>query len=148
MWSHYAANHSGIVIEFDTDEQPFSHIAHLTFPVTYSAKKPDYIHYNKCSDFQKKIFAVAATKAADWSYEKEIRIIVAAGRPLRDNLYMPVSPASITAVLCGCRMIGLAKVQVRAALKPSAFAHVRILQAVLDRSEYALTFEEVNLETG
>ena len=148
MWSHYAANHKGIVIEFDSNEQPFSQIDHLTFPVRYSATKPDYVHYNKDSDFQREMFAVAATKAANWSYEKEVRIIVAAGRPLRYNLYMPISPASITAVLCGCRMPGVVKLQVRAALKQPRLTHVRLMQAALDRSEYALTFNEENLTSG
>jgi Protein of unknown function (DUF2971) len=145
MWSHYAADHTGVVIEFDTGEQPFSQLDDLTFPVTYSEKKPDYIHYNKYPDFQKAMFTVAATKAADWGYEKEVRIIVACGTPLRDNRYMPISPASITAVLCGCRMPGVMKLQVRAALKRPQLAHVQLMQAVLDRSEYALTFNEESL---
>lgn len=142
MWSHYAANHTGIVIEFDTDEEPFSQLDDLMLPVTYSAKKPDYIHYNKYPDFQKAMFTVAATKAAAWSYEEEVRIIVAAGRPLRDSRYMPITTASISAVLCGCRMAGAVKVQVRAALKRPQFTHVRLMEAVLDRSEYSLAFNE------
>jgi hypothetical protein len=148
MWSHYAANHTGIVIEFDTDEQPFSQLDHLTFPVHYSATKPDYVHYNKYPDFQKAMFAVAATKAADWNYEKEVRILVAAGRPLRQNLYMPISPASVTAVLCGCRMPGIVKLKVRAALKQQRLTHVRLMQATLDRSEYALTFNKETVRGG
>jgi DUF2971 family protein len=148
MWSHYAANHTGIVLEFDTSEQPFCRITDLTLPVIYSKKKPDYVHYNKYREFEKALFTVATTKAADWSYEKEVRIIVAAGRPLRDSLYMPISSTSITAVLCGCRISGVVKLQVRAALKQPRLAEVRLMQAALDRSEYALTFNEEEFTSG
>jgi hypothetical protein len=144
MWSHYAANHTGAVLEFDTSEQPFCRITNLTLPVIYSEKKPDYVHYNKYREFEKSLFTVATTKAADWSYEKEVRIIVAAGKPLRDSLYIPISPASITAVVCGCRMPAVMKLQIRAALKHPHFSQVRLMQAVLHRSEYALTFNEEN----
>jgi hypothetical protein len=54
MWSHYAANHTGVVLEFDTGEQPFCRITDLTLPVIYSEKKPDYVHYNKYRDFEKR----------------------------------------------------------------------------------------------
>jgi hypothetical protein len=138
MWSHYAANHTGVVLEFDTIEQPFCRITNLTLPVVYSEKKPDYVHYSKYREFEKTLFTVATTKAADWSYEREVRIIVAAGTPLRDSLYMPISPASITAVLCGCRMPGVMKLEIRAALKQQQLSHVRLVEAVLHPSEYAL----------
>jgi hypothetical protein len=111
-------------------------------------KKAGLRPLQQISRLRKTLFTVATTKAVDWSYEKEVRIIVAAGRPLRLNLYMPISPASITAVRCGCRMPGVTKLQVRAALKHPRFAHVRLMQVVLDRSEYALTFNEENSTSG
>lgn len=139
MWSHYAANHTGIVIELDTEEEPFCRIHKwCVMPVVYSARKADYFHYNKYREFQREMFAVAATKADGWSYEREVRIVVAATHPLRDNLYMPLTAASITGVFCGCRMPGVVKLEVRTALKQPHFSHVRLAQAALHPSEYAL----------
>jgi hypothetical protein len=148
MWSHYAANHTGIVIEFDTTEKPFSEIGEeLMLPVTYSEKKANYFHFNTLAEFQKAMFSVAATKAVDWSYEKEVRIVLGAGKPLRESLYLQLAPASITQVLFGCRTTGSVKLEVSAALKRTHFEHVRLMQAALDRSEYALTFREATMKT-
>ena len=80
MWSHYAANHTGIVLEFETDEEPFCQFTDMILPIVYSAKKPDYIHFNKYPEFQKGLFSVATTKADDWSYEQEVRIVGSCGR--------------------------------------------------------------------
>jgi hypothetical protein len=52
MWSHYAANHTGIVIGFDTNQQPFSQIgADYIVPVVYSGTKADYVHSNVVEEF-------------------------------------------------------------------------------------------------
>src|SRR5438552_1796090 len=86
MWSHYAQNHSGIVIAFDTDQPPFSQIGEdYILPVKYSATKPAYVHFSSQKDFERALFAVATTKALAWSYEQEMRVILAVSpKTLRD----------------------------------------------------------------
>jgi hypothetical protein len=144
MWSHYAANHTGIVIEFDTQEEPFSQIGEwCVLPVVYSAKKPDYVHFNRYSKFQNAMFTVAATKAPDWSYEQEVRIVLAASAStLREVRFLPVTPASITGVYLGCRALPATGAAIRTALSQPHFKHVRLLRAELDHGEYALNFRE------
>jgi hypothetical protein len=147
MWSHYGDNHSGIVLEFDTNDPPFSQIGNDSIlMVKYSERKPDYIHFDHGHRFNEMMFAVAATKAIDWAYEKEVRILVAASA-LRDALYLPLTPASIKGVILGCRAHSTTESAVRETLGHRQFRHVRILQAELHPSMYALNFREITQRT-
>ena len=142
MWSHYAANHTGVVLAFDTGQIPFSQIPDdCWLTVNYSNKKLDYVYSHKDREFRKKMFAVAATKASEWSYEKEIRIVVA-DTAIRDGRFLPLTPKSIAAVYCGCRIAAANKKAVEAVLRASHFEHVELWLAILDESEYALNFEK------
>lgn len=142
MWSHYAAEHAGIVIEFDTGEKPFSQIPdRCVLPVIYSPRKPDYVQCNKSADFENAMFAVAATKASDWAYEQEVRIVVpATPQTLRQMRFFAVTPAAITGVFLGARASASTRVAVRLVLKKPQFSHVRLQQAELAASAYALSF--------
>jgi Protein of unknown function (DUF2971) len=43
MWSHYADNHTGLVLAFDTKQAPFSHVPNdCWLTVKYSNRKADY----------------------------------------------------------------------------------------------------------
>src|SRR5262249_7505881 len=140
MWSHYADNHTGLVLEFDTNEPPFSQIPKdCWLTVKYSDKKADYVYSRRDRDFLKEMFAVAAAKASDWSYEKEIRIVVA-DTAIRNGRFLPLTPKSITAVYCGCRCSTASMVAVRAVVKQQKLSHVICRQAILSRSQYALEF--------
>jgi len=144
MWSHYAANHTGVVLEFETAEPPFSAIGKYILSVDYSEKKPDYVHWNREQDFQNELFAVATTKAAAWKYEQEIRIIIVASRTtLRETRYLPVTSGSITGVYLGCRISAIDRAAIRTALNRAHFQHVCLRQAELDQAEYALTLEDI-----
>jgi hypothetical protein len=141
MWSHYADNHTGLVLEFDTNEPPFSQIPESCWlTVKYSHKKADYVYSRKDREFLKEMFAVAATKASDWSYEKEIRIVVA-DNAIRDGRFLPLTPKSIAAVYCGCRISEADKAAVQAALRSRQLTHVQLWLGMLDDSQYALRFK-------
>lgn len=143
MWSHYAANHTGLVLAFDTAESPFSQIPkHCWLTVKYSDHKPDYVYSVKDREFSRKMFTVAGTKAKEWSYEQEIRIVVAADESLRAERFLPLTPQSIAAIYCGCRTAGADKTAVQNALKRPELEHVKLWQGALDKSEYALRFRE------
>jgi hypothetical protein len=141
MWSHYAHNHTGLVLGFDTSQPPFSQIPNdCWLTVKYSDKKPNYIYSRKEREFRRKMFAVAGTKASDWSYEKEIRIVFA-DTSIREGRFLSLTPESIAAVYCGCRISEADKTAVRAALKSSQLRHVELWLGTEDKSEYALRFE-------
>jgi hypothetical protein len=146
MWSHYAANHTGVVIQFDTNELPFSEMPDwCMLPVIYSPQKPVYSHFTKSPEFRKAMFAVAASKAAAWSYEQETRIVLPASREiLRKARFLRVTPGSITALILGCRLSAATRMSIRSALSLSHFQHVHLMQADLHRAEYALTLRLLN----
>lgn len=144
MWSHYANNHTGVVLAFDTSEEPFSQVGESgVLQVTYSETKPYYVHSNDVDSFLKRIFNVASTKAASWSYEKEVRIVIAVNWPLlRDTRFLPITPGCITGVILGCRASPTTQAAVRSALGQPHFQQIRLLEAHLDPAEYALNLNQ------
>lgn len=87
MWSHYAANHSGVVLRFRTDtlNNPFG----VARPVEYVDEMPslytDEALVRLLSgydglDHNALMHTVVSTKSAHWAYEEELRIYSGAGR--------------------------------------------------------------------
>lgn len=70
MWAHYADNHKGICLEFDTKEDPslFSQGDY----VRYVSEYPKLTLENNNQDFIAR--SLLFTKSDHWSYEKEYRI--------------------------------------------------------------------------
>lgn len=68
MWSHYAANHTGICIGFDTEHSPFN----CAVNVSYSTERPK-AEFNSAPE--ELIDRVLLRKSQHWQYEKEWRII-------------------------------------------------------------------------
>jgi hypothetical protein len=142
MWSHYADNHTGLVIELETNEAPFSAIPNHILTVKYSEKKPDYIYSHEFGAFTKNMFPVIAAKAIDWAHEKEVRILLPQN-PLQDGVRVPISPACIKGVCLGCRSSPKTEEQVRSVLRSPKFQNVKLIKAEINPSEYALTFIEI-----
>jgi hypothetical protein len=141
MWSHYADKHKGLVLAFDTNHPPFSQMPDdCWLNVTYSERRPDYLYSHKENEFRQKMFATAAIKERSWSYEKEIRLVVA-DTAIPDGRFLPITPQSVTAVYCGCRISVTDKRTVEIALSAPHFKHVELWQAELSESGYELNFE-------
>jgi len=106
MWSHYASQHTGVVVEFDEKHPWFSQKI---------ADADDFRHLEKVSYVenpmprtwkQLKAAEVLYTKSSQWSYEREWRII----RPLKDGTEMSpgkvcfdVPPEAVRSITFGCR---------------------------------------------
>ena len=94
MWSHYANEHKGICLEFD-------HSA----PALFSAAKVNY-----CFDYPKVNYFTSTydelmniryfTKAKDWEYEQEYRIVI----PDFSSQIKAIESQIITGAICGCCM--------------------------------------------
>lgn len=80
MWSHYANNHTGICIGFDTEVSPFN----STKKVTYNGERPK-AEFN--SEPEMLIDRVLLTKSQHWQYEKEWRILKRTIEPDELNFY-------------------------------------------------------------
>lgn len=98
MWSHYADQHKGLCIQFERSDQNFLG-GELCVPVVYP--EDDRLPVLKPVDIPKReTFAgIATTKAKNWSYEREWRMI---SREKGNRIY-PL-PGNITAVIFGKRM--------------------------------------------
>ena len=87
MWSHYAQNHSGIVLRFtdDTSDNPLTKAR----PVRYVDQMPSLFNEESLSDMlagyggldhQKIMDEVVWTKSTHWAHEREWRIYAGDGR--------------------------------------------------------------------
>ncbi|MEZ5364082.1 MAG: DUF2971 domain-containing protein [Bryobacterales bacterium] len=72
LWSHYAASHTGVCLEFDTKSAPFKDAQ----PVSYTDSFPtvDYPSLEAQTDDQL-CDSLVLQKAESWSYELEWRIV-------------------------------------------------------------------------
>src|SRR5690606_17830387 len=70
MWSHYAKNHTGIVIEFDVLED----IDFFTTPLNVSYQK-SYQPLDYFYDRKNAVFRTLSLKSHLWKYEEEVRVV-------------------------------------------------------------------------
>jgi hypothetical protein len=102
MWSHYADNHRGICLEFGVDNPLFS----KALRVVYASKYPLWIPHEFEAQ-QASTIAMILTKAEDWVYEKEFRLISIPSGPENHWLrtqedFFLLPPASLKSVIAGC----------------------------------------------
>lgn len=130
MWAHYAANHTGVVIEFELETMPFSGLfeADVIRSVKYSHDRVYYDHLKSELDRHQRrasgdktfdiFYGIATTKDMSWQYEEEVRIILPTrlenDMQLKDwfykignDLFMKLQPKSFKTVYCGMRMPNL-----------------------------------------
>jgi len=69
LWAHYADNHKGICLKFSNG---ISEIATMTGKVQYKDNYESASFFNQEGDA---IYHLIFTKAKDWIYEKEIRVV-------------------------------------------------------------------------
>jgi len=99
MWSHYADGHSGFCIEFERSDNNDLGKWDYCLPVTYDAvEAPSFDP--PCLEERASVAKIVSSKAPNWSYEKEWRLIIS--REFADGLIS--LPARITAVIFGCKM--------------------------------------------
>lgn len=97
MWSHYADSHRGICIEFDKNNDVISKARPIRYTKEFRALTAKSIMDDP--------FQVVLTKAMDWCYEREWRIIGSFTQPgptfLSGN-YVNLPDGAITAIIVGC----------------------------------------------
>lgn len=91
MWSHYAKNHTGVCLEFGTEQPPTMAVA----PVCYQAARPKFrpLEANRSNLMERLLLQ----KADIWSYEREwrhFRVKEGAGKT-------PFPPSALKSVIVG-----------------------------------------------
>jgi len=138
MWSHYALNHLGIVIEFETDDLGLGESC-PAIQVTYTTERPNWQHFSETSEFADEAWRIATTKAVQWRYEKEYRIIIPRdAQLLGEGRFLKIPPRAIKSVTLGCRATDQTGKEVIEAItgKP-----IELRLANQHESEYALTIQ-------
>lgn len=87
MWSHYASNHTGVVLRFrtDTPDNPFGVAREVDYVDEMPSLYTDDVLVRMLAgysglDHEALMRMVVGTKSAHWSYEQELRIYSGAGR--------------------------------------------------------------------
>ena len=104
MWSHYAEDHKGFCLEFDTSYAPFSYTGRdfdsILRKVEYKKSFPK-ISLKKWMDTGgvQTLFPLAERKWIDWRYEEEYRVISDKGQT-----NFPYEISALSAVYLGWKM--------------------------------------------
>lgn len=138
MWSHYADNHKGLVLEFDPAQDPDV----LTGPVKVSYSD-DYPVINWLNDTKSQLQKTMLQKAKVWEYEKEWRLI----HPDGSRTHQCFKHAGLTAVVMGCRVTEATKAKLHELLderERCGYPAVRLYQAEMHGTRYEIVLQEPN----
>jgi hypothetical protein len=98
MWSHYAAHHAGICLEFNTNNALFSEALEVNYRTSY----PPWLPH----EMEQIAFEMYLTKSDDWGYEEEFRIIGGLDMEKEhlnlDGDCFRLPPSALQSVIVGC----------------------------------------------
>ncbi len=99
MWSHYADEHRGICVEYDTTDQEHPNLGPVSYRAPRAVKASDLVRWKGRNDDAAKQSVIQTyfyAKSSEWKYEKEWRDV------RNDNGVKPV-PFRVTAIHFGLR---------------------------------------------
>jgi Protein of unknown function (DUF2971) len=170
MWSHYANNHSGLVLGFDETNEFFRSPRHGqpddaggARKVKYSSERPkfdplidmslidDLTDEDAISFFDKMFF----TKSQEWDYEEEWRMIKGLKRADRilelptENVYLfSIPPSCIVSIILGQRMDSETRQQViEFSRTDKRYTHVSVFQARSSTDKFAIEIQPYSHRT-
>lgn len=112
MWAHYANNHSGICIEFDSSANHFNgkfkddyyEDIGILKKVSYQLERPSYIEPQELENNTSSWFV----KSPEWEYEEEQRILISLDMAKYDSdksmYFFELEPSIIKSIILGCQM--------------------------------------------
>jgi hypothetical protein len=101
MWSHYADDHKGICLEFANNNPLIRHARAASYKKNYPEWTPQSFGLGKDAN----ILDLLLTKALDWCYEREWRIIAAGlegPMKLHNQDFVKLPPNALSAIIIGC----------------------------------------------
>jgi hypothetical protein len=139
MWGHYAASHTGLVIEFDANDALFNNPSFLK--VDYLL---DRVYYNPSDGANEAaVAAFARRKSPHWSYEQESRLIIdlsltrkVAGTP--PVFLFSIKPELLKSVTLGLRSSAAIRAEVLALASAPPLQHMDVFQMEADAKEFKL----------
>jgi hypothetical protein len=153
MWAHYADEHRGVVIEFDSTAPCFNRKRSVTDElgtfrmVSYSETRP--VLDDKSGDDW--FVRLALTKASEWTYEEEVRFLLELSKAdqvvekeIKIHL-LAIPPSAVCSITFGCRAGPATIDMIKSALSNnSATTHILLQQAHADQRKYELNYAVIS----
>ncbi len=168
MWAHYANEHKGILVEFDTtggtsNTHPFFEgeideskntpeiLKIKANPVIYNVdnKRPDHL-VKTIQEMYMRIIYSAFSKSKEWEYEKEYRMMMnfteVADEVINSMYFKKIPEETISKIYIGCRAEN--KKQIiedfsRAKSNNPKLNHVKLYESILDNDLYKVNYREI-----
>lgn len=147
MWSHYAQNHTGIVIKF-LPADPDSPLP-LAKRVKYVSQKPILRYKNFSSgelDVNEKVKNLidlyTLTKTDDWSEEREWRIVTVSRNFQKGSMILKFEPKEIQAIYLGCNISPEDKTEIVEIVKRK-YPWAELYQASKSLTSFLIDFEKI-----
>lgn len=134
MWSHYASQHKGFLLQFEVAKDPETLLYALK--MDYSN---DYPSYDVSKGFDESFRQIMLRKSEHWKYENEWRILRIGGA----GTYQRFKHGALTSLIFGCRTEEKFRDKVIGILKErESLGHptVRVYKAEKHKSQYALKY--------
>ena len=131
MWSHYAASHQGLCLEFERNSENSLGNWDTCYPVIYDEKLPSFMPLEL--EDKKSVAKVLTTKAAAWRYEAEWRLLTMEGNK------KVAFPGRLTGVVFGVNSTDKNRKEVTDILGSS----VAYSEAVLSDSKYGIEIRTI-----
>lgn len=133
MWSHYSDKHKGVCLKFDIikDLDFFSSLARIKY-------NEDFLSYN-FAEVENHIFDQYTTKAIDWSYEKEIRVIKTNTKPQ----CIKFNKASLVEISFGCKCDEKDIHEIKKLVKQKEYDNIEFKLATIYSPKYKLLFTPI-----
>jgi len=163
MWSHYSADHTGLVFEFDDahdffdQRQSENELRGYIRRVRYSKDRPKLTIFNSSLSNEENVEIWVRdflwVKSSDWEYEKEWRMIETFRdwkgivRDAAPPIYLyPIPIDCIRAIIVGCRANTEDLQSLRDLLKSnSKFSYITLKKATIDEEQYKLNISKIDI---
>jgi hypothetical protein len=143
MWSHYAQNHTGVCLEFNSHRNLVGDALGVVYCTTYPV-----LDLTDQSD--NAILLPLLTKAKDWEYEDEYRLIAQEEKEalnkmslLTQNSFLQLPDAALISVIVGCSAPDSTIQAVRDMILKSD-PKVKLKQAVRSANRFELTIKDIS----
>ena len=144
MWSHYAGNHSGAVVNFLSLREVHSPLM-MAQPVRYSKDMPrlKFVSLMDLEGAKRDVLeTITLSKSDAWAYEKEWRVVTTIRDKSANYEIIPYAREEVGAVYLGCNMSKSDRKEI-VDITRRRFPQAKIYQAEKHPHEFALMFAEV-----
>ena len=146
MWAHYAGNHSGIVVTFDTENLWFKQKSDPTKSSLQKIKYVDEQNDELLDDLQ----AAFSSKATDWASEREWRLSCSEAQIEKvidigtEKIYLrSFPPEAVHSVILGSKASDITIERAKETVR-TKYPHAKLQKAIPDRMTSKFRLEDVN----